>query len=54
MDSVMRFAWTTWFLLAATLGWLLLLRRLDLLLVVVPIAAVLSYLGARHKRQNRM
>jgi len=50
----MRFEWTTWFLLAATLGWLLLWGRLDLLVVVVPVSAVLSYLSARNKRQNRM
>jgi hypothetical protein len=54
MDNVMSLQWTTWFLLAATLGWLLFLRRLDLLLVVVPVSAVLGYLSARNRRQNRM
>lgn len=43
-------------LIVATVAWLLLLRRLDLLLVVAPAAAVLSYATARmrKKRQNRM
>ena len=48
--------WTTWILIVATVAWLLLLRRLDLLLVAVPVAAVLSYATARMRkqRQNRM
>jgi hypothetical protein len=48
--------WATWILIMATIAWLLLLRRLDLLLVVAPAAAVLSYATARirKKRQNRM
>ncbi|HET8824131.1 MAG TPA: hypothetical protein VFM77_03305 [Terriglobales bacterium] len=48
--------WTTWILIGATIAWLLLLRRLDLLLVVAPAAAVLSYATARMRksRQNRM
>lgn len=48
--------WTTWILIVATVAWLLLLRRLDLLLVVAPAAAVLSYATARLRksRQNRM
>ena len=48
--------WTMWILIAATVGWLFFLRRLDLLLVVVPAAAVLGYATARmrKKRQNRM
>ncbi len=47
---------TMWILIATTVGWLVLLRRLDLLLVVAPAAAVLSYATARlrKKRQNRM
>ncbi len=52
----MNSQWLTWVLIAGTLGWLLLLRRLDLLLVAAPAAAVLSYATARarKKRQNRM
>ena len=48
--------WTTWILIVATVIWLLLLRRLDLLLLVAPVAAVLSYatLRRRKSRQNRM
>lgn len=48
--------WTTWVLILATVGWLLLSKRLDLLLVVIPVSVVLSYLSARarRKRQNRM
>jgi len=48
--------WTTWILIIATVAWLLLLRRLDLLVIVAPAAAVLSYATARirKKRQNRM
>lgn len=48
--------WAMWILIAATVGWLFFLRRLDLLLVVVPVSAVLSYATARmrKKRQNRM
>jgi hypothetical protein len=47
---------TTWGLILVTLGWLLLMRRLDLLLIAAPVAAVLSYATARgqKKRQNRM
>jgi len=33
MDSVTSWHWTTWILIVATVVWLLLLRRLDLLLV---------------------
>lgn len=52
----MRSQWTTGFLIAATVGWLLLSKRLDLLLVVVPLSVVLGYLTARsrNRRQNRM
>ena len=52
----MRSQWTTGFLIAATIGWLLLTRRLDLLLVVLPVSAVLGYATARarNRRQNRM
>ena len=48
--------WTTWLLIAATVAWLLLCRRLDLLLVVTPASAVLSYATARIRKQrkNRM
>ncbi len=48
--------WTTWVLIVATVAWLLLLRRVDLLLLAVPAAAVLGYVTARaHKRRkNRM
>ena len=38
--------WIMWILIIATVAWLLLLRRLDLLLVVAPVAAVLSYATA--------
>jgi hypothetical protein len=52
----MNSQWTTWILIVATVAWLLLLRWLDLLLVVAPAAAVLSYATARLRksRQNRM
>jgi hypothetical protein len=52
----MNSPWTTWILIVATFAWLLLLRRLDLLLVVAPAATVLSYATARLRksRQNRM
>ena len=52
----MNSQWLTWGLIACTLGWLLLLRRLDVLLIAAPAAAVLSYATARarKKRQNRM
>ena len=56
MDNVTRWQWTTGFLIAATFGWLLLSQRLDLLLLVVPVSALLGYATARarKRRQNRM
>jgi hypothetical protein len=56
MDSVMRSQWTTGFLIAATVGWLLYSKRLDLLFLVVPVSALLGYrtARARQRRQNRM
>ena len=52
----MRWQWTTGFLIAVTFGWLLLSKRLDLLLLVVPVSALLGYATtrARKRRQNRM
>lgn len=52
----MNSPWTTWLLVAATLTWLLFFGRLDLLLVVTPLAVFLSYVTARARTtaQNRM
>jgi hypothetical protein len=49
----MKPQWTTWILVAATLLWLLLSGRLDLLLIVVPVAAVISYVSGRSGKVGR-
>ena len=45
--------WTTWVLIVATVVWLLLVRRVDLLLLAAPAAALLGYATTRaHKRRK--
>src|SRR5258708_33548445 len=55
-DSLMTSTWTTWLFVAATLAWLVCFGRLDLLLVVTPVSAFLSYAASRARKtgQNRI
>lgn len=49
----MKSRWTTWGAVAAAVLWLLLTGRLDLLLIVLPVAAVISYVSARPGKVSR-
>lgn len=49
----MKSQWTIWVVVAATVLWLLLSDRLGLLLIVLPVAAVISYVSARPGKVSR-
>jgi hypothetical protein len=49
----MKSQWTTWVVIAATLLWLVLSGRLDLLMIVVPVSVVIGYVLRRPARVSR-
>ena len=49
----MKSQWTIWSLVAATVLWLLLFGRLDLLMVVLPASVIIGYVLRRPDRVSR-